>query len=408
MVGFIFGCRLIPHTLTPSVRVDNRLWNFTATFYYPYLDYRKHKMTYGEQNTIEEGVALLNCAFDEYGINFLDTAEIYPVPTKPETQGSTDATIKEFLKGRPREDVIVATKVAGRSPRITWLPRGDGKSDKVGSDLTREQILQSVDASLERLGIDYIDLLQIHWPGRYTGGQFGSPDFEPSQYTNQDPPNPVPFEEQLAAVQELIVAGKVRYLGVSNETPYGVCTMAMLAKQYPELYPNIVSIQNNYSLVVRKDYEAGLAEACYHHNVALLPYSPLAGGTLSGKYRQQQQQESGGGGRLTLFPGFMERYLQSQNEAAVNAYCDLATKYGLTPTELALSWCYHSELVCSTIIGATSMDQLKENLNAYDVKLEDVSVAHDDSNKDANRIKDEITAIYKQYTDPTKAKNNAN
>lgn len=379
-------------------------------------------MTYGEQNTIEEGVALLNCAFDEYGINFLDTAEIYPVPPRPETQGSTDVTVHEFLKGRNREDVIVATKVAGRSPNFTWLPRGkDGTTtnDVGGSDLTRTQILQSVDASLERLGIEYIDLLQIHWPCRYTGGQFGSPDFEPSQCAN-DPP-PVPFEEQLAAVQELIVAGKVRYLGLSNETPFGVCSMVALAKQYPDLYPKIVSIQNSYSLVVRKDYEAGLAEACYHHNVALLPYSPLAGGTLSGKYRTKADNPSGGS-RLTMFPGFMERYLQSQNEATVNAYCDLAGRYGLTPAQLALSWCYHSEQVCSTIIGATTLDQLREDLDAYDVRLEQVSsaavaaaveTAAETTSSDSatagsgsNKIHDEITAIYKQYTDPTKARNN--
>jgi aryl-alcohol dehydrogenase-like predicted oxidoreductase len=141
-------------------------------------------------------------------------------------------------------------------------------------------------------------------------------------------------------------------------------------------------------LVVRKDYEAGLAETCYHHNVALLPYSPLAGGTLSGKYRSNSQE-----GRLTLFPGFMERYLQSLNEEAVNAYCDLATKHNLTPTQLALAWCYHNELAASTIIGATTMEQLEENLMAYDIKLDD-------------EILQEIDQIYKKYTDPTKAKNN--
>jgi aryl-alcohol dehydrogenase-like predicted oxidoreductase len=166
------------------------------------------------------------------------------------------------------------------------LPR---QQPNTPADLTREQIIDSVDASLERLGIEYIDLLQIHWPGRYTGGAFGSPDFSPSQYEQESTGSggspPVPFEEQLAALQELIQAGKVRYVGVSNETPYGVCSMCALAKQFPDLYPKIVSIQNSYSLVVRKDYECGLAEACYHHNVALLPYSPLAGGTLAGKYR---------------------------------------------------------------------------------------------------------------------------
>jgi aryl-alcohol dehydrogenase-like predicted oxidoreductase len=339
-------------------------------------------MTYGEQNTLEEGVELLNCAFDNYGINFLDTAEIYPVPTNAETQGRTDEAVKLFLKNRKREDVILATKVAGRSP-LNWLPR---REPETSSALTREQILDSVDASLERLGVDYIDLLQIHWPDRYVGGMFGQPDFVPSKYDEQKE-DPVPFEDQLATMQELIDAGKVRYIGVSNETPYGVCSIVHLAKSFPDLYPKIVSIQNSYSLAVRKDYEAGLAEVCYHHNVGLLPYSPLAGGTLSGKYRKKDDS-----GRLNLFPGFMERYLNSDNEAAVNAYCDLAESNDMSPSELALSWCYHRTLATSTIIGATTMEQLEENLKAYDMKL-------------SEEIEEKIGDIYKQYTDPTKARN---
>jgi aryl-alcohol dehydrogenase-like predicted oxidoreductase len=214
---------------------------------------------------------------------------------------------------------------------------------------------------------------------------FGSPDFTLSQY--EAAPTPTEFEEQLAALQEVIRAGKVRYVGVSNETPYGVCCMVQLAKQYPDLYPKIVSIQNSYSLCVRKDFESGLAEACYHLNVGLLPYSPLAAGTLSGKYRKADSVPKGS--RLTLFPGFMDRYLGSLNEQAVNAYCTIAEKHELTPTQLALSWCYHNELVASTIIGATTMDQLEENLKAYDVRLND-------------GIQAEIKEVYKKYTDPTK------
>jgi aryl-alcohol dehydrogenase-like predicted oxidoreductase len=141
--------------------------------------------------------------------------------------------------------------------------------------------------------------------------------------------------------------------------------------------------------VVRKDYEAGLAEACYQHNVGLLPYSPLAGGTLSGKYRNKDSSKTG---RLSLFPGYMERYLDSQNEDAVSGYCDLAESNGMTPSELALSWCYHRELVASTIIGATTLEQLEENLKAYDIKLND-------------EIHEKIGDIYKKYTDPTKARN---
>lgn len=341
-------------------------------------------MTIGEQNTIAEGVEQLVKAFDEYGVNCIDTAEMYPVPTKPHTQGETDRCVAEFLKTRDRSSVILATKVAGRSERITWLPR---RKEGTSASVTREQILDSVDASLERLGTDYIDLLQIHWPDRYTGGLFGQPDFSIGSY--EEAPAPTDFEEQLGALQEVIQAGKVRYVGVSNETPYGVCSMTNLAKQFPDVYPKIVSIQNSYSLVVRKDFEAGLAEACYHHNVGLLAYSPLAGGSLSGKYRSKDIPK---GARLTLFPGFMDRYLDSLNEEAVNAYCAIAEKHGITPAQLALSWCYRNNLVTSTIIGATTIPQLEENLKAYDIRLDD-------------GIMSEINKVYRKYTDPTKARN---
>lgn len=354
-------------------------------------------MTYGIQNTLDEGVALLDKAFDDYGINFLDTAEIYPVPPNAETQGDTDRCVCEFLKKRNRSDVILATKVTGRQPMMTYLPRGKNSNPDEGADLTRQQILDSVDESLKRLGTDYIDLLQLHWPGRHAGGLFGSTDFSPTEYETQFKKQPpIALKEQLSALKELIDSGKVRYFGVSNETPYGICAMAALSDYFPELYPKCVSIQNSYSLVVRKDYEAGCSEACYHHDVSLLPYSPLAGGTLSGKYRKQLPSDSNA--RLTKFTGYMARYLESENEAAVNAYCELAERYNLTPTEFSLSWCYQNELVASTIIGATSMEQLEENLKAYDIRLDEVEV-------EGGTMDDEISKIYKRYTDPTKAKN---
>lgn len=361
-------------------------------------------MTYGIQNTLEEGVALLDKAFDDYGINFLDTAEIYPVPCNAETQGDTDRCVCEFLKKRDRKEVILATKVAGRSPMMKYLPRGETVDPEEGADLTRQQILDSVDESLKRLGTDYIDLLQIHWPGRYAGGLFGAGDFKPSEYEKEFKKQaPVALKEQLAAIQELIDAGKVRYFGVSNETPYGICAMAALSDHFPELYPKCVSIQNSYSLVVRKDYEAGNAEACYHHNVSLLPYSPLASGTLSGKYRKEEISNGENGDkdkqpRLTRFPGYMARYLGSENEGAVNAYCELAEKHDITPSQLALSWCYQNELVASTIIGATTMEQLEENLKAYDLRLDEIEVEN-------STMDEEISKIYRRYTDPTKAKN---
>jgi aryl-alcohol dehydrogenase-like predicted oxidoreductase len=337
-------------------------------------------MTFGMQNTLEEGVDQLNLAFDNYGINMIDTAELYPVPGNPETQGNTDRTVAAFMKGRNRQDVILATKVAGYSDRMTWMPR---KVPNQTTQLTKEQILYSVDQSLQRLETDYIDLLQLHWPDRYTGGLFGQADFTPSK-VRQDT---VPFEETLEALQQLVQEGKVRYVGVSNETPFGVCSLVELARNNPDKYPRIVSIQNSYSLVVRKDFEAGLAEACYHHRVGLLPYSPLAGGSLTGKYNDKNNLPETC--RYKMFPGFMDRYYGSQNEAAVTAYMNIAKSKVLTPAQLALSWVYHREHVASTIIGATSISQLKEDIGAYDVKLDDETMAA-------------ITKVYKQYTDPTK------
>lgn len=342
-------------------------------------------MTFGKQNTLQEGVEQLREAYENYGINFIDTAEMYPVPTDAETQGRTDRAVAQFLQIVPRHEIVLATKVCGRSDRIDWLPRRQAHTT---AQLTREQIVDSVQASLERLGVDYIDLLQIHWPDRYTGGLFGAHDFLPSQYEKS--PAPHPFAEQLAGLQEVVQSGQVRYVGVSNETPYGVGSMVALAQQFPDLYPKIISIQNSYSLVVRKDYEAGLAESCYHHKVGLLAYSPLAAGTLTGKYRSRETYNDQC--RLNLFPGFMARYLDSGNEEAVNAYCDLAEQHEVTPAQIALSWCYHNELVSSTIIGATSMEQLQENLQAYDLRLSD-------------QIQDGIDKIYSKYTDPTKARN---
>jgi aryl-alcohol dehydrogenase-like predicted oxidoreductase len=176
-------------------------------------------------------------------------------------------------------------------------------------------------------------------------------------------------------------------VGVSNETPFGVCSFVNLAERYPDLYPKIISVQNSYSLVVRVDVESGLSEACYHHNVGLLAYSPLAAGTLSGKYRDHEHLPTNA--RLTLFPGFMDRFLNSYNEKAVNAYCELAEAHGMTPAQLSLAWCYQNPLVSSTLVGATTLSQLYENLHAYDIVLN-------------HEIQSKIHKIYRVYTDPTK------
>lgn len=348
-------------------------------------------MTFGQQNTLEEGVEQLQVATQEYGINFIDTAEMYPVPTTADTQGRTDYIVAAFLQTiSNRKDYIIATKVCGRSSRIDWLPRSQPNTL---AEVNAQQIVDSVTASLERLQCEYIDLLQIHWPDRYTGGLFGQTDFTPTQYEAAPVPNT--FQEQLEGLQQVVRSGKVRYVGLSNETPYGISQFVTLAQQYPDLYPKIISVQNSYSLVVRKDYEAGLGEMNYHHNIGLLAYSPLAGGSLTGKYRNKEKSVlQNSGSRLTLFPGFMDRYLGSMNEAAVNAYCDCALKHNMTPSQLALAWCYQNELIASTIIGATTMEQLHENCQAYDYK-----------NKIDETILKDIDQIYKQYTDPTKARN---
>lgn len=196
-------------------------------------------MTWGQQNTESEGIEQLNSAFNDYGINFLDTAEMYPIPTKAETQGQTDRIVAKWLKGMDRSKVILATKVAGHSNFITWLPGRNG----LGSRVNRDQILLSVDESLKRLGTDYIDLLQIHWPDRYV------PLFGQSSYDVNLVRDHVSFEEQLIVLDELVKSGKIRYYGISNETPYGVMKFSQAAEKLG--VQKMVSIQNSYSLLVR-------------------------------------------------------------------------------------------------------------------------------------------------------------
>jgi aryl-alcohol dehydrogenase-like predicted oxidoreductase len=215
-------------------------------------------MTFGQQNTVDEGVEQLDFAFDKYGINFLDTAEMYPVPTKAETQGDTDRVISKWLKGRDRSKIILASKVAGASPRLTWLPGRNGE----GCRVSKKDILVSVDESLRRLGTDYIDLVQIHWPDRYV------PIFGATNYDLKQERDYISFEEQLSAFKTLVKQGKVRYVGVSNETPYGVMKFCQAAEKLG--LPKIVSIQNSYSLIVRSDFESSLTEVCSprHENVS--------------------------------------------------------------------------------------------------------------------------------------------
>lgn len=333
-------------------------------------------MTWGKQNTEAEAHQQLSYAWD-MGINFMDTAEMYPVPTEAATQGRTDLYIGTWLKGsgRRREDVVLATKVSGYSERTTWV-RNPQRTTRV----TADQIKESVDASLKRLQVDHVDLLQIHWPDRYVP-LFGGAAYDPSL----ERPDPVPFEEQLQGLEEVVRAGKVRYVGVSNETSYGVSEFARAAAAAG--LPRVQTIQNAYSLLVRVPFETDLAETCRRHNVSLLAYSPLAGGMLSGKYNHATDEQLKSA-RFNLFPGYMARYRQSLVQEAVGEYEKVAVKHGMSLTELALAWCRSRWFVASTIIGATTMEQLKENLNAFDKDVSPECAA-------------DVAAVYRRYKDPT-------
>uniref|UniRef100_A0A803KSY3 NADP-dependent oxidoreductase domain-containing protein n=1 Tax=Chenopodium quinoa TaxID=63459 RepID=A0A803KSY3_CHEQI len=305
-------------------------------------------MTFGEQNTEKEAHYILSYAFDQ-GINILDTAEAYPIPMKKETQGRTDLYIGSWLKSQPRNKVIIATKVCGYSERVSYI-RDNAEVLRVDA----ANIKESVEKSLKRLNTDYIDLLQIHWPDRYVA-LFGDFYYDYNKWREG-----VPFEEQLKALQEVIDEGKVRYIGISNETCYGV--MEFVRAEKVGGLPKIVSIQNCYNLLTRSD----LVEVCHpnNYNIGLLAYSPLAGGNLTGKYLDPDCVAAKKG-RLNLFPGYMERYINPYAKVVTAKYVELAKKHGLSPVQLALGFVRDHPLVTSSIIGATSVDQLREDIDAF-------------------------------------------
>lgn len=305
-------------------------------------------MTFGQQNSEAEAHAQLDRA-RAAGINFIDTAEMYPVPASAATQGSTETIVGNWLKSQPREQLIIATKIAGPNRGMEWI-RG-------GPQLSRAQIIAACDASLKRLQTDYIDLYQLHWPARHVP-MFGETYYEPGR----EKPDTPELTEQLAALGELVAVGKVRHIGVSNETPWGVSECVRLARELG--LPRIATIQNVFSLIHRT-YEMGLAETCHREAVSLLAYSPLAFGLLSGKYLDNPQAP----GRMSAFPQFGLRYRKPQVENALAAYAALAREHGLSPAQLALAWVVRRWYVASTIIGATSLAQLEENLSGLDVKL---------------------------------------
>jgi len=309
-------------------------------------------MTFGEQNTEAEGHSQLDYAL-ERGINFIDTAELYPVMPSAETYSSTETIIGNWLKkSGQRKNVVLATKIAGPSKFMTWIRNGENNFD-------RKNIRAALEASLKRLQTDYIDLYQLHWPSRNVP-VFGQLFFNPAH----DRPS-VAIEETLHALKELMAEGKIRYIGVSNESSWGVSEFVHRSKTMD--LPRIVSIQNGYHLANRC-FESGLDETCHREEVGMLAYSPLAFGQLTGKYIENPQAE----GRLTHFPpSWSPRYLRPLVLEATKRYMKIAKDNGMSATQLALAWCYTRWFIASTIIGATSIDQLAYDIDAYSIKLSD-------------------------------------
>jgi len=324
-------------------------------------------MTFGEQNSEADAHQQLDYALSQ-GINLIDTAEMYPVPPRPETQGLTEKYIGSWLKKTGnRERIILASKVAGPV-------RGNDASIRPGQALDRKNIRAALDASLQRLNTDYIDLYQLHWPQR-PANFFGRLGYE---YTDENVP--VTLLETLEALSEQVRAGKIRYIGVSNETPWGVMRYLQLAEKHD--LPRIVSIQNPYSLLNRS-FEVGLAEISQYEGVELLAYSSLAFGTLSGKYLNGRKPE---GARNTLFSRFT-RYSGEQSCLAIEAYVGLAEKHGLDPSQLALAFVRQQPFVASTLLGATSLEQLKINIDSQKLTLNEEIMA-------------ELEAIHRRFTYP--------
>lgn len=329
-------------------------------------------MTWGCQNTEEEGHEQMDYALDQ-GVTFWDTAEMYAVPPTAETYGKTEEYIGTwFAKTGRRDDVILASKVCGRGMGpmpldgvADWIRGAKHKAD-------RDNINAAIDASLKRLQTDYIDLYQLHWPnrmnchfGRHWGGALDFQDTTTGREIEE-------FVEILESMNDLIKAGKIRYFGLSDDSPWAIMTYVRLAEKLG--LPRIVSIQNEYSLIKRAD-ENYLTECCVREDVAYLPWSPLAQGMISGKYLNGARPD---GTRWSLDTRPNARDTEAAN-AAVKAYMDVAQKHGLDVCQMALKWCDMQSFVTSTIIGATKMDQLKSNIAAFDIDLsEDVMKDIDD------------------------------
>jgi aryl-alcohol dehydrogenase-like predicted oxidoreductase len=305
-------------------------------------------MTFGEQNSEAEGHAQLDYALDR-GINFIDTAEMYPIAPRRETAGRTEEIVGTWLAARrSRDKVILATKIAGPNPFMDWFNE-DGSMRRHNA----AQIREAVDKSLKRLQTDYIDLYQLHWPDRRVMLFGREPD--PGQ-------SETPVEETLHALGEVVKAGKVRHIGLSNDTPWAVMAFLRLAER--EGLPRVESVQNVYNLLSRA-YDMGLAEISLREDVSFLAYSPLAQGYLTGKYMNGALPE---GTRKQLF-NRLQRYEGPGADEAITAYVMLAREHGLDPAQMAVKFCMTRPFVTSTIIGATTMEQLKTDIDAMDIDL---------------------------------------
>lgn len=325
-------------------------------------------MTWGEQNTQDEGFAQMDMAIDRE-INFFDVAEMYPVPPKAETQGKTEEIMGNWLAARGcRDKLIVASKVAAREGNNLGMSYIRG-----GPRLNRKHIMAAVEGSLKRLRTDYLDIYQIHWPERPTNC-FGRLGYE---HANDDG---IPVEETLEVMNDLVTAGKIRYIGLSNETPWGMMEHLRLARE--NNMSRIVSIQNPYSLLNRT-FEVGCAEISIREKVSMLAYSPLAFGKLSGKYLNGKQPE---GARLTLFDRFV-RYNVINCDEATAAYVALAREHGLDPAQMALAYVNTRDFMTSNIVGATNLEQLQANIESVDIEL-------------SAEVLEGIQAIHLRYPNP--------
>ncbi len=306
-------------------------------------------MTWGNQNTQEEGFEQMDYALEQ-GVNFFDTAELYAVPATPETYGSTEKIIGNwFKKSGNRDKIVLASKIAGGGDYTKHIREGG---------LSKKNILEAVEGSLQRLQTDYIDLYQLHWPNRGVN-VFGLRDF-PTDAAKNEAEN---YLEIIQKLNDLISEGKIRQYGLSNETPWGTMQYLQAAKLNDLARP--VTVQNSYSMIHR-GYEVGMSEVSLREDIGLLAYSPLAQGILSGKYLKGNKPE---GARGTLFPRFVARYMGDSCSKAVEKYETIAKKNGITLSEMSLAFINQLPFVTSNIIGATKMSQLKENIGSIHINL---------------------------------------